>query len=112
VDGRKVVGSAQLRQGTAFLQHGSILLEDDQHLLDEIGLGQTGSRLTGSRDRYPLGRSIAFREIAEAIREVWGIAEPPGRRDAETPSSPFPIPDSVLLRHTPRFRSPDWTWER
>jgi lipoyl(octanoyl) transferase len=31
--GRKLVGSAQVRDGDAFLQHGSILIDDDQHLL-------------------------------------------------------------------------------
>ncbi len=30
VEGGKIVGSAQVRQGAAFLQHGSILLEGDQ----------------------------------------------------------------------------------
>src|ERR1043166_3248919 len=36
VDGRKVIGSAQLRQGDAFLQHGSLLLEDDQALVRSL----------------------------------------------------------------------------
>ena len=33
LDGRKLVGSAVWRQGDAYLQHGSILLADDQHRL-------------------------------------------------------------------------------
>jgi lipoate-protein ligase A len=36
VDGRKLVGSALLRQQDALLQHGSILLEDDQPLLNAV----------------------------------------------------------------------------
>ena len=34
--GRKLVGSAQLRQADAFLQHGSLLLEDDQRLVADL----------------------------------------------------------------------------
>ena len=33
---RKIIGSAQLRQGPALLQHGSIILEDDQHLVEDL----------------------------------------------------------------------------
>src|SRR5687768_159926 len=36
VNGRKLVGSALLRQDGALLQHGSILLDDDQPLLAEL----------------------------------------------------------------------------
>ncbi len=43
VDDRKLLGSAQLRQGNAFLQHGSLLLEDDQQLVDEVTVGDRSS---------------------------------------------------------------------
>jgi len=36
VDGRKLVGSALLRRDGALLQHGSILLDDDQNLLAQL----------------------------------------------------------------------------
>lgn len=35
-DGRKLIGSAQLRQGDAILQHGSILLESDRQLFTRV----------------------------------------------------------------------------
>ena len=38
VDGRKLAGSAQWRADGALLQHGSILVEDDQSLLAELAL--------------------------------------------------------------------------
>lgn len=38
VAGRKLVGSAVWRQGTRYLQHGSILLQDDQALLSRAAL--------------------------------------------------------------------------
>lgn len=36
VEGRKLVGSAQWRDGGAFLQHGSILLVDEQHVVETM----------------------------------------------------------------------------
>src|SRR6478672_10463504 len=37
-DGRKLVGSAQVRENGALLQHGSILIEDDQALIAQVSL--------------------------------------------------------------------------
>ena len=34
--GSKLVGSAQVRENGALLQHGSILIEDDQHLITQL----------------------------------------------------------------------------
>src|SRR6476661_963579 len=36
--GRKLVGSAQVRENGALLQHGSILIEDDQALIAQVSL--------------------------------------------------------------------------
>src|SRR6266508_3866999 len=38
VGGRKVVGSAQVRRGAAFLQHGSILLDGSQDIISAVSL--------------------------------------------------------------------------
>jgi len=82
LDGHKVVGSAQLRQGDAFLQHGSVLLE--------------------------LGRSIEFETAAEAIAltapEFLATLEP----EAELPSGVL----ERAGHHAERFKDPAWTWER
>jgi lipoate-protein ligase A len=61
VRGRKLVGSAQMRRGEAFLQHGSILLDSTQRSAFNGG--------TTLRD--VLGRGVTFREIAEAIINTW-----------------------------------------
>lgn len=45
LDGKKLVGSAQLRRGEWILQHGSILLDQGQDLMPEL----LGSRLESSR---------------------------------------------------------------
>ena len=100
VGGRKVIGSAQLRQGNAFLQHGSLLLADDQDLVRE---------LSGVRPRpdpgLPLGRPFAFEEAAEAIRRA---ATSIGELVADSPG----VDPSAIEAYGARFRSPAWTWVR
>lgn len=63
VDGRKVVGSAQVRRGRAFLQHGSILL-DGPTSENATTLGQA------------LGRVVTFEEVTDAILAAWGDLAP------------------------------------
>jgi lipoyl(octanoyl) transferase len=56
--GRKVIGSAQVRRGAAFLQHGSILLD-----------GSTSDNATTLRQA--LGRVVTFEEVTLAIVAAW-----------------------------------------
>ena len=60
VAGRKLVGSAQVRRGDAFLQHGSILL----------GGGQPGGE-AGTSIAAVLGRALPFGVVAAAIIRTW-----------------------------------------
>jgi lipoate-protein ligase A len=70
VNGRKLVGSAQVRRADALLQHGSILLDGKQ---PEEGLETTLAAA--------LGRPVSFDEVARAIIEHW-----PCGRQASRPS--------------------------
>jgi lipoyl(octanoyl) transferase len=106
IAGRKVVGSAQLRQGEAFLQHGSILLDDDQSLVRGLaGLAAEAAEAPLSR---LVGRAVSFEEasdcVAAAAREALpGVGEP------------ATIPEAArqgIARHADRFRSFEWTWQR
>ena len=60
VNGRKLVGSAQVRRGNAFLQHGSILLSGKQP-------GESLETTLAAE----LGRPVSFGEVAEAIVGHW-----------------------------------------
>ena len=64
VHGRKLVGSAQVRRGDAFLQHGSILIDGAQ---PSSGNGETTLAAV-------LGRSVSFGEVADAIIKTWSEA--------------------------------------
>ncbi|HEV8598569.1 MAG TPA: hypothetical protein VGQ69_04360 [Gemmatimonadales bacterium] len=102
----KVIGSAQLRQEEAFLQHGSLLLTDDQALLRTLaGLSDTSSETSLAKS---LGRPVAFEEAATAValtaEEFLGPL-------AEEPALPASI-RAAADQHASRFRDPDWTWRR
>jgi lipoate-protein ligase A len=105
VQGAKVIGSAQLRQGPAFLQHGSLLLEDTQDVVQRVTRGSPPA----SQDRplaAILGRVLPFDEVARAISSG---------ADWASDWSPWSQEEAlgVIARgHEARFRSEAWTWRR
>jgi lipoate-protein ligase A len=75
VAGRKVIGSAQVRRGAAFLQHGSILLDGSQQTANATTL------------REVLGRTVTFEEVTAAIVAAWGEPFAQSGRLAVRPSA-------------------------
>lgn len=75
VGGRKLVGSAQVRRGDAFLQHGSILLAGSQQKV-AAATGET------TLDAV-LGRAVTFDEITTAIIENWDASFRPSNRPSD-----------------------------
>jgi lipoate-protein ligase A len=72
VRGRKLVGSAQRRRGSAFLQHGSILLDGSQDVVRAVSRqASAGSETTLSA---VLGRPVGFDEVAAAVVESFALA--------------------------------------
>ena len=98
VGGRKVVGSAQVRHGTAVMQHGSILLDGSQRTLSAISR-QPSPDSQASNLSEALGRPVAFAEVAQAIRDAWG--------------APLALAAAEQFQpQTAQFADPDWTWRR
>lgn len=104
--GRKLVGSAQLRQGTALLQHGSLLLSDDQSRVATVTLGAAppGGEITLER---VLGHPVSFEAAAAAVTTAFG--ELAG--DWGSPHSAAEL-DALAATHADRHRDPAWIWAR
>jgi lipoate-protein ligase A len=105
VGGRKAVGSAQLRQGRALLQHGSILLEGDQAVVHAVTRGTPPPDLAGALASLlsaPPSAEELVEAIADAAAERWG-----GRWEREGGGEA--LVDSAG-RHAARFQSDAWTW--
>lgn len=102
---RKVAGSAQLQQGPAFLQHGSILLSGSQRLVGQVTRGEAAGSSEAPVSEL-LGRELRFAELAEALRaaaEGW-----PGEWQLASADRT----EELAARHAERFRDPAWTWRR
>ena len=104
--GRKLVGSAQVRDGDAFLQHGSILIDDDQHLLSTL-IDQSRPTRAPATIRALIGRAVSAHDFAMAlsrtVRAVGGMRLEPLELEESL------ITDVQLLVRT-RYATADWTW--
>lgn len=100
VGDRKVLGSAQVRRGDAFLQHGSILLAGTQAVVYRLA-GESPASGAETSLGAALGRRIGFDEVARAVSEAFGCDFAAAR------ATPSPPNDLIA-----RFRDPAWTWRR
>jgi lipoate-protein ligase A len=110
VEGRKVIGSAQLRRGYSFLQHGSILLEDDQDVVHDLTWSERRSDYAGARK--PLVRSKKDGVAMDVTLLRQAVIRSACRRWGGNWSRPY-RPDDILHRasgYFPQFQSPAWTW--
>ena len=104
----KVVGSAQLRERGAFLQHGSILLGNRQELVAELTRGTPAAPGAASLADV-LGREIGTEEVVGAIRATFG------RRFGALATLDPQLQQALEVRaamHRPRFVDDAWTWRR
>lgn len=111
VDGRKLIASAQWREGGAYLQHGSILIDNDQPSLTAglapgIALPPLPAPATL---RALLGRAPTLDEFARALTAA--LEE----RTAVVPDVVSPadiIDDAVVRARCAHYSDPAWTWRR
>jgi lipoyl(octanoyl) transferase len=108
--GAKLVGSAQWRENGALLQHGSILVDDDQSSLPELSASPSpvdGSLPTPATLHALLGRAPDAEEVASAMFEAV--------RSLEDAAATEMVEDEVrgeALQLVPHFLDEDWTWRR
>ena len=106
--GRKLVGSAQVRWKTALLQHGSILLADDQQMVAACARrGGEGAPCNEPQHRAP-ELSLSADQLIEAITRA-SLSRWRGTWRRISASAEML---EAARRHFDRFRSPAWTWER
>ena len=108
VDGRKLVGSALVRDGNAFLQHGSILIEDDQRLLDRLSRSPVPTPSRAATLHEALGRVPSHSEVAEAL--ISAVQEL--RPAVITPFDHDPQTDRDRRAATRRYADDTWTWRK
>ena len=104
----KVVGSAQLRERGALLQHGSILLVNRQELVAEVTRGEAPTSSAAALSQV-LGRPIRPGQVVGAL-----TATLEGRFGQVLPLDPElrTLLDERTETHLPRFLDPEWTWRR
>lgn len=109
VDARKVIGSAQYRGARGFLQHGSLLLEDDQSVVRSLQLeGDPGPAQETTLSEVA-GRTIGFGEAADAVATALAAA---GRVAPMKPEEGLAEVDRRARLHFATYRSAAWTWQR
>jgi lipoate-protein ligase A len=89
VGGKKLVGSAQRRQGTSFLQHGAILLAVDAPRLGALFPTTRDPLASLTTLEAATGRQPTFEEVAAALRTAFEVEHglrlvPGGLTDEET----------------------------
>lgn len=103
---RKLVGSAQLREHGAVLQHGSILVGDDQARINDLAIAPIAPALPAATLTAALGRVPSYDEVRDALfgalrASVAGV-ELLDAGSAGDGAAPFRA----------RFADPEWTWRR
>lgn len=107
VEGRKLVGSAQRRDARALLQHGAILLADDQGMIAQLRGDLSTPPPAAATLVTALGREVSYAEVRDAL--VSALAD-------TVPAPLLPLdPASIEHRihaHLPTYRSAEWTFRR
>jgi lipoate-protein ligase A len=108
LDGRKLVGSAQWREDGAFVQHGSILIDDDQGIIAQLARQPLPPVPPPATLRQALGRAPEPAELRDALLQAVRLFEDPHvdrwAGDGELAAG--------TARLRARYLDPAWTWRR
>ena len=101
--GRKLVGSAQVRENGTLLQHGSLLVDDDQALASALLVVPVPPPPPPATLHTLLGRAPSLDEVASALSAALRGAE-------QLEIDPL-LEDAARLARG-RYRDREWTWRR
>ena len=112
LNSRKIAGSAQVRHDGALLQHGSILLDDDQGRIASLTDGPFLAAARAASLREALGAGVGFADVRDALFQE--VAMLTGRAAG---SLVLPMDDDALAAPSlaaplAQFRDAAWTWRR
>lgn len=109
---RKLVGSAQWRHGGALLQHGSILIENDQPMIARIlktpGGAPPDAPPIAATLAESLGRAPSLREVADPVLDALQSAT--GQRITALAADAVREDEIEALRRA--YSDDSWTWRR
>ena len=105
VGGRKLVGSAQRRQGESFLQHGAVLLGVDEPRLRALFPTTRDPLAALTTLESALGRRPSFDEVAEALTRAFEAEHGLGLRPGGLSAAEAARVDALV---TDRYASPAW----
>jgi lipoate-protein ligase A len=107
--GAKLVGSAQVRENGALLQHGSILIRDDQPVIPLLLREKAPDNDTprAATLNEALGRDPACEEVADVLFDAVRALEDKGAAVMEE----CELAD-LTAKHLPHFENPLWTWRK
>ena len=107
LQGRKLVGSAQVRVGTSLLQHGSVILSGDQSALARLA-GGAGDPSPPATLESVIG-PVAWGDVAEALVAGLSLALGGAWQQGEV----TPLEEARAHRLETDHYAPDaWTWRR
>ena len=107
-NGDKLVGSAQVRENGALLQHGSILIEDDQAIIASVSLSPPSIDVAPAATlTRALGRTPLVDEVANALFDAVRSVEDPGATMLDESDL-----RGATARHIDKYMSEWWTWRR
>jgi lipoate-protein ligase A len=107
-NGDKLVGSAQVRENGALLQHGSILIEDDQAIISSVSLSPPSiDAAPAATSTRALGRTPLVGEVANALFDA-------ARRTEDPDAAMLDEEDlrAATARYIDKYTSEWWTWRR
>ena len=107
---RKLVGSAQWQDEGALLQHGSILIDDDQTRVGTLAMRPLPLVPPPATLRQALGRAPARDEVARALADA-------ARRQLDPGAAPLDDASTRALHaaaevRAAHYRDAAWTWRR
>jgi lipoate-protein ligase A len=112
LDGAKLVASAQLDGERAFLQHGSILLANDQARIAQFATESDFPPTRAASLAHALGRTVPYSEVARAMASALVDALAGGGVTLSPVAESFEMGAAQVQKHRTQFLDPAWTWLR